>query len=331
MYSASCKNEVVIKLVGKLSLEFPQLNQLTVRGIVEEVLYKYDVSPQETALVASDIEEKIQIYLATKKLDGLSSKTLKNYNYNLIIFASHLRKPLATITTMDLRMFLAARCKNMKPSSMNNQISILKSFFSWLHGEDYIPKNPATKLKQTKEPKRLRSPLSEEEIEILRQTCNTAREEALLEFAYSTGARLSEIVSVNKDDINWHEKSLRVVGKGNKEREIYFTSKAKILLKKYLNTRNDDCPALFVSLRAPYTRIGGRAVEREIEKIAKRSEINKPIYLHIFRHSLASHLLDKGVPLHIVQEVLGHETSATTQIYARTSRESVLYEYRKVS
>ena len=159
MYSTSAKNEVVIKLVGKLSMEFEEIDQLKVRSIVEEVLYKYSILPEETGLVASDIEEKLQIYLASKKLDGLSVKTLKNYQYNLLIFANHLRKPLSTINTMDLRMFLAVRCKNMKATSVNGQISILKSFFGWLHDEEYIPKNPAKKLKQTKEPKRLRRPL----------------------------------------------------------------------------------------------------------------------------------------------------------------------------
>ncbi|KIN79771.1 tyrosine-type recombinase/integrase, partial [Clostridium botulinum] len=210
MYSSSAKDEVVIKLVGKLSLEFPEIDQLKVRTIAEEVLYKYRVLSEETALVSSDIEEKLQIYLASKKLDGLSKKTLKNYEYNLLIFASHLRKPIVAINTMDLRMFLAVRCKNMKATSVNGQISILKSFFGWLHEEEYIPKNPAKKLKQTKEPKRLRHAMTEEEVELLRQASKTDREKALVEFLISTGCRLSEVVEVNKNDINWHEMSLNV-------------------------------------------------------------------------------------------------------------------------
>ncbi len=132
---------------------------------------------------------------------------------------------------MDLRMFLGARCKNMKPSSMNGQISILKSFFGWLEAEEYISKNPAAKLKQTKEPKRVRKPLTEEEAELLRQACETDRQKALTEFLISTGCRLDEVFKVNKDNINWHEMSLFVVGKGDKERKVYFNTKAKILLK----------------------------------------------------------------------------------------------------
>ncbi|HCL4549727.1 integrase [Clostridium botulinum] len=331
MYSSSAKDEVVIKLVGKLSLEFPDIDQLKVRSIAEEILYKYSILPEETALVASDIEEKIQIYLATKKLDGLSKKTLKNYEYNLLIFASHLRKPLATINTMDLRMFLAVRCKDMKQSSVNGQISILKSFFSWLHEEEYIPKNPAKKLKQTKEPKRLRHAMTEEEVELLRQASKTDREKALVEFLISTGCRLSEVVGVNKDDINWYEMSLNVIGKGDKERKVYFNTKAKILLKKYLLTREDDNLALFVTSKRPHARLGGRSIQREIKKIAKRAGINKSIYSHLFRHSFATNKLNAGMPMPVIQHLMGHESPATTQIYAQLSEENVKYEYKKIS
>ncbi len=331
MYSASSKDEVVIKMVGKLSLEFPEINQLKVRELLEEVLYKYDVKPTETALVVSDIEDKIGIYLASKKLDGLSPKTLKNYQYNLMIFANYLRKPLATINAMDLRMYLAQRCKGLKPSSVNGQISILKSFFGWLANEEYIPKNPTTKLKQTKEPKRVRHAMTEEEIELLRQACKTDREKALIEFLISTGCRLSEVVGVNKDNINWYEMSLFVIGKGNKERKVYFNTKAKILLKKYLDSRKDNNEALFVTSKKPHTRLGGRSIQREIQKIAHRAGMDKSIYPHLFRHSFATHKLNSGMSLPVIQHLMGHENPSTTQIYAELSEENVMHEYKKIS
>ncbi|MCT8978290.1 tyrosine-type recombinase/integrase [Clostridium sp. CX1] len=331
MYSASSKDEVVIKLVGKLSLEFPEMDQLKARSVIEEILYKYNIGPTETALVASDIEEKIQIFLKSKELEGVSPNTIKNYRYQLLIFASHLRKPLVAVTTMDLRMYLAARCKGLKPSSVNGQISIFKSFFGWLNEEDYIPKNPAKKLKQTKEPKRIRHAMSDEEIELLRQACETEREKALVEFLISTGCRLSEAVGVNKDNINWHDMSLFVVGKGSKERKVYFSIKAKILLKKYLDTRQDTNEALFVAGKYPYERLGGRSIEREISKIAKRANFDKSIYPHLFRHSFATHNINSGMPLHIVQSLMGHETPDTTLIYARINDENIKHEYRRIS
>ncbi|MDS1004954.1 tyrosine-type recombinase/integrase [Clostridium sporogenes] len=331
MYSSSSKEEVVIKLVGKLSLEIPDIDQLKVRNIVEEVLYKYSILPEETGLVSSDIEEKLTIYLASKKLDGLSRKTLKNYEYNLLIFASHLRKPLATINTMDLRMFLAVRCKNLKQTSVNGQISILKSFFGWLHDEEYIPKNPAKKLKQTKEPKRVRHALNQEELELLRQACKTNREKALLEFLISTGCRLSEVVGIDKSDIDWNEMSLHVIGKGNKERKVYFDVKTKILLKKYLAIRDDITPALFVASKGTHARLGGRSIQREIKKIAKRVGTEKPIYPHLFRHSFATGKINSGMPLPVLQHIMGHENPSTTQIYAELSEENIRHEYKKIS
>ena len=255
----NAKDEVIIKLVGKLTLEFPELNQLKVREIAEEVLYKYEVTPLETALVATDVEQRLQIYIACKRLDGLSEKTLKNYKQDLTIFAGYIRKPISNVNTMDLRMFLAQRCKNLKPSSTNTQISILKSFFGWLASEEYIPRNPAAKIKLTKEPKHLRHPLTDEEIENLRQACEYLkkplekdRSKALLEFLNSTGCRLSEITNIDVCQINWYEMSLNVIGKGSKERKVYFNVKAKVLLKKYLKDRKGNGEALFISLKAPY-------------------------------------------------------------------------------
>ena len=325
-------NEIIIRLVGKLTLEFPDIDQLKVRRIAEEVLYKYDVVPQETGLTTSnDTEDKLQIYLVVKKLDGLSIITLKNYNREILKFARYLRKPLATVTTMDLRMYLAQRCKNLKPGSTNTQSYILKSFFSWLHQEEYIPKNPMLKIKATKEADRLRHALTMDEVEVLRQKCKNLRQKTLLEFTYSTGCRLSEIEAVNKEDLNFHDKTLKVIGKGNKERVVCFNTKAKYLMKEYIMSRTDDNPALFITSKSPNNRLGGRSIEREIKNIALRANLGKAIYPHLLRHSIATHLLAAGMSLHNVQALLGHSDPKTTEIYAETSTENVVYEYKRIS
>ena len=325
-------DEVIIRMVGKLTLEFTDIDQLKVRRIIEEVLYKYDVVPQELGLTTSgDTEDKLQIYLVVKKLEGLSIKTLKNYNNELLKFANYLRKPLTTITSMDLRMYLAQRCKNLKPSTTNTQSYILKSFFSWLLEEEYISKNPMLKIKATKEPSRLREALTVYEIEVLRQKCKNLREKALLEFTYSTGCRLSEIVGVDIEDINFHNKTLKVIGKGNKERIVCFNTKAKYLLKEYILSRNDSESALFITSKSPKNRLGGRSIEREIKNIALRANLGKSIYPHRLRHSIATHLLAAGMSLHNVQALLGHSDPKTTEIYAETSIENVVYEYKRIS
>ena len=219
----------------------------------------------------------------------------------------------------------------MKQSSINGQITILKSFFSWLLEEEYILKNPAKKLKRTKEPKRLRHALSKKEVELFRIACITDREKALTEFLYSTGCRLSEVVGVNISDINWAEKTLFVIGKGDKEREVCFDTRTELYLHKYINSRNDENEALFVTGKGSHNRLGGRSIEKEISKIAKRAGLDKEVFPHLFRHSFATHKLNSGISINIIQGLLGHETSATTQIYTETSRENIIHEYRRVS
>ncbi|MBU3098721.1 tyrosine-type recombinase/integrase [Clostridium sp. DSM 17811] len=335
MYESNSKNEVIVKIVGKLSLEFEQLDhagQLKVRSILEEVLYKYDVTAQCTAITTNnDTEEKLQIYLVCKKLDGLATKTLKSYERNLITFSSMLRKPLASIDSMDLRMFLSQRCAKLKPNSTNQQIYTLKSFFGFLSDEGYIPSDPSKKLKLTKEPVELRQPLTPEEMEIFRESAISDREKALVEFIYSSGCRLGDAVTINVSNINWLERTAVVVGKGSKQRVIYFSIKAKILMQKYLVSRKGEGDALFLTSKFPFNRLGDRSIEREIKNIAKRSGLKVNIFVHKLRHTRASDLSNSGVELSIISKILGHEQISTTMIYAKVSKENIIHEFNKAS
>lgn len=163
----------------------------------------------------------------------------------------------------------------------------------------------------------------------LRQACKTLREQSLIEFLISTGCRLSEVVGVNKEHIDWYEMSLNVIGKGNKQRKVYFSTKAKILLTKYLESRKDNNSALFVGMRCPYNRLHGRGIEVAIDKIAKRAGFDKSVYPHLFRHSFATHSINKGLSLPTLQHLMGHESSSVTLIYAQLSEDNIKHEYRK--
>lgn len=327
----NCKDEVVIKMVAKLTDEFQEINQLKVREIVEMVLYKYNIAPQETGLVASDIEQRIEIYIACKRLEGLSEKTLKNYMLDLGIFARALRKPVATVNTMDLRMYLAVRCKNLKQTTTNTQMSTLKSFFGWLADEEYIPRNPSSKLKQVKVPERLRYALTEEEVINIKIACKTDREKALVEFLVSTGCRLDEIVSIDIKNVDWHNQSIDVIGKGDKERTVYFSIEARTLLKRYMTSRKGESGALFISTKRPYGRLGPRALQVEVHNIARRAGIEKSVFPHLYRHTFATFKLAAGMPLSTVQHLLGHTSPSTTLIYAEINEENVKHEYRRSS
>jgi integrase/recombinase XerD len=325
-------NIVGPKVLGKATLECPELNQLALRNILEEVLYDYELQPKTTALVPmADILDKIVMFLASKRLDGLSNVSIYNYGLHLRRFAQYTCKNVADITTMDIRRYLAHLMQQgLKNTSIETEKSIQKSFFNWLENEEYIIKSPARKIKPSKTEKRLRKALDDEELERLRDACSTPRQRALLEFIFSTGCRLSEAVNVDIADINWNECSLKVIGKGNKEREVQFSKKARLYLKKYIATRGDiSNPALFITERKPYKRLGNRAVEREISKVAKLAGIDKAVYPHLLRHTMATMGLRSGASLQTIQTLLGHSSPNTTEIYAEISNESVKEEYRR--
>ena len=287
---------------------------------IANILKDYDIKPASIPEGHPDLAQKIELFLSGKRLEGLSELTLKGYRLELKVFASRVQKATADITTADIRLFLG-EFSYLKSSSISGKLSILKSFFGWLANEDIIPKDPTRKLKPPKKEKRMPKALTIEELEIIREACLTHRERALVEVYYATGARLSEIQKLNKDDIDWQTMSVRVIGKGNKERTVYFSFKASYHLRKYLMRRADNEPALFITERRPYRRLSNRGIQREIAKIAERSGIQKRIHPHVFRHTFATLLLNNGADIVSVQGLLGHADPATTQIYAQITDE----------
>jgi integrase/recombinase XerD len=244
---------------------------------------------------------------------------------------SFMGKNVEDIQTNDIRMYLAAYQKHTdcKNTTLESEIAGLKSFFGWLEDEERINRSPMRKIKTPKTEKRMREALSPEELELLRDSCRTLRERALVEFFYSTGCRLDEVVKVNKSDIDWQDLSLHVIGKGDKERIVLISDKAKVHIRKYLLSRLDECESLFVTERHPIRRLGRRSMEREFEALGKAAGIAKPVFPHIIRHTTATDLLNHGATLYEVQEYLGHENPITTQIYASVSHESIRAAHKK--
>lgn len=217
----------------------------------------------------------------------------------------------------------------LKLSSISRKLSVLKSFFKWLADEELITKDPTKKIKKPKQEHRLPKALSIEELEMIRESCITARERALVEVLYATGGRLSEIQSLNRQDINWQTNSAKVVGKGNKEREIYFSWKALYHLKKYFGLRSDLVPALFVTERKPVRRLSNRGIQRVVGIIAARAGIQKRVHPHIFRHTFATLTLNAGADLVVVQSLLGHANPSTTQVYCSVTDNRRREQYKR--
>jgi integrase/recombinase XerD len=325
------KEEIIIKVLNRAS-EFIDLETCRkLQLIMQEEMQHYTVEPECTALaVRHNLPSKIGLYLASKKIDGMSPKTIKNYWLILNRFSTIICKDIDQITDIDIRMYLAQYLQTgIMDSTLSTVVTTLKSFFSWLVGQDYLQKTPMWNIKSTKVKKRVRKALSDEELELLRCTCKTEREKAIVEFFYSTGCRLDEVHKLNRNDIDWINKSCRVIGKGNKEREVYLSARAVLFLQKYLQTRSDMQPSLFIARKLPHNRLSGRSFEDIVKDLGKRAGIQKNLHPHILRHTFANALLNNGASLAEVQRLLGHEDSATTLIYAQLNNEDIQISHKK--
>lgn len=268
----NCNEEVTVKLIGRLTIELPELEvnlpkQLQIKRLVEEVLYGYEVTSKETALVTSDLDGKINYFLATKKLEGLSAATLKNYTYTLRKLEKFFNKPVSTISTGDIKMFMYSEGETKSPAGLNTFMTPIRLFFKFLQNEEFIVKDPCASIKPVKEPKREKMPLNEEQVEMLRDCVLSKRDRAILEFFLSTGCRVAEVGNVKISDIDFSNKTLMVIGKGNKERRVYFTERCKRALINYLNGRKDNEPYLFVSERAPHKKLNNRGYQVIVDKM----------------------------------------------------------------
>jgi len=317
-------------LQQELIENFPQLNNKSEIHNLFSILSKYNISliPSYTDEY-TDIQDKAKIFLAGKKLERLSESTLKSYKLELSIFAKHIHKKVENITTNDIRMYLS-KWDKLKISSLSKKISILKSFFSWLRNEDIIPKDNAYNIKTPKKEKRLPKALTIEELELVRESCVTLREKSMVNVMYATGCRLEEIYNINRfNDIDWGAMTIHIIGKGNKERIVYFGFKAKFYLNKYLETRTDNDPALFITVRKPFRKLSMKGIQREIKIIAKRCGLGEKVHVHTYRHTLATTLLGNDCDMSTVSEILGHADLGTVKTYCQVTDEHIIKTYKK--
>ncbi|MED4017010.1 site-specific tyrosine recombinase/integron integrase [Sutcliffiella cohnii] len=318
---------MISEIVGYIS-ELVPIHVDKTKTELSSIMTKYHVTKVENEDVHPDLTEKIQLFLSSKRLEGLAERTLDGYAMELRIFADHVKKKADNITSADIRVFLG-NFPNLKMSTVGKKLFALKSFFGWLAGEELIKRDPTAKLKPPKTEKRLPKALTIEELELLRESCKTVRERAFIEVFYATGCRLSEIQKLNVSDINFQSMSCKVIGKGNKEREVYLSFKALFHLKKYLQSRNDDCEALFVTQRKPYRRLTGRGIQREVKNISRNCGLEDKVHVHVLRHTFATLTLNQGADIVAIQEILGHSDPSTTQRYARITEERKREQHKK--
>ena len=275
--------------------------------------------------------EYMDMFISAKRIEGCSERTLSYYKATIEHMLSIIVTPLRQIQTDELRAYLAEYQlrNNCSKTTVDNIRRNLSSFFSWLEAEDYIIKSPIRRIHKIRTGSKVKETLSEECIERLRDSCLHIRDLAIIDFLYSTGIRVGELVNLNISDINFEEKECIVYGKGNKQRKVYFDAKAKVHLKRYLEQRNDYNEALFVTLDSPFERLKISGVEIRLRKLGRLASLDQRVHPHKFRRSMATRAIDKGMPIEQVQKLLGHQQIDTTMHYAMVNQSNVKISHRK--
>lgn len=272
----------------------------------------------------------VQIFLAAKRVEGCSDKTIRYYESTIRNVLTAVNKLPDQATTEDIRLYLDEYQQKSKASkvTIDNIRRILSSFFSWLEDEDYIVKSPVRRIHKVKTCKTVKETYTDEALELMRDHSECERDLAIIDMLASTGMRVGELVKLNKADIDFQNRECIVLGKGNKQRKVYFDARTKIHLQNYLNSRTDDNEALFVSLQKPYYRLRVSGVEIRLRDLGKKLNLNK-VHPHKFRRTLATMAIDKGMPIEQVQQLLGHSSVDTTLQYAMVNQNNVKSSHRK--
>lgn len=272
----------------------------------------------------------LKSFIASKRIEGCSERTLSYYASTIDALYLHIKKPLTTLSTDDLRLYLEyyreERCASKV--TINNVRRILSSFYSWLEDEDYVIKSPVRRIKKVKTTKAVKQIYSDETLENLRDSCKNIRDLSMIDLLCSTGIRVGELVNLDINDVDLINRECVVLGKGNKERVVYFDARTKVHLTNYINSRTDNEPALFVTLQEPHERLQISGVEIRLRKIGAELGVEH-VHPHKFRRTLATRAIDKGMPIEQVQMLLGHQKIDTTLEYAMVNQQNVKNSHNK--
>jgi len=313
------------------SLNNAQLVQL--RDVLHQHMTNVNLTSIADGLVPSDElsnEKLLALFLDAKRVEGCSEKTVRYYETTLRKMVSSISIAVTEIRTEDLRTYLSEYRQRTDCSKANidNLRRIFSSFFSWLEDEDYILKSPVRRIHKIKSEKQVKETYTDETLETLRDGCTCLRDLAMIDLLASTGVRVSELVRLNRADIDFEGRECVVFGKGSKERPVYFDARTKVHLKNYLESRTDNNPALFVTLQKPHRRLEISGVEIRVRQLGRRLDLCR-VHPHKFRRTLATRAIDKGMPVEQVQRLLGHSKIETTMEYAMVDQCNVKNSHRR--
>ena len=324
------KQQIISEVLQQMLPYLDNAKMQQLQKALENVLFGCEITVQIEKKDTDDNPNLIDTFVSAKRIEGCSEKTLKYYRRTIETMVTSTDKGIRHIQTEDLRSYLTDY-QNRNQSSrvtIDNIRRILSSFFSWLEDEDYILKSPVRRIHKVKTATNIKETYTDEDLEKMRDSCTELRDLAIIDMLASTGMRIGEMVLLNKADINFNERECVVFGKGDKERIVYFDARTKIHLQNYIDSRTDDNPALFVTLRSPHERIKIGGIESRLRTMGKLLDIQK-VHPHKFRRTLATMAIDKGMPIEQLQQLLGHKRIDTTLQYAMVKQSNVKLSHKK--
>ena len=309
-----CKERIINSL--KLTLHSKGVTTDVLNMVIDETIkILHDYADACTDIVVRDSTDEmwIKMFMATLYTEGKSNNTATAYRYSIKRLQEAVPKPFAQMTTNDIKYFLAIKSETCNKLSVDNERARLSAFFSWLTNEEYIDKNPMAKIKKVKYEVIQETPFNSVEIDKIRESTKDLRDRAVIEFLLSTGVRVAELCSLNKEDINFNTNEVRILhGKGDKPRTVYMNDVAKRHLVEYLQSRTDDTKYLIVTKHGVVNRLHPESVRGSLHKLEEISGVTN-IHPHRFRKTLGTNMSKHGIPLEVIQQVLGHSDINTTK------------------
>lgn len=306
------------------------LNNEQLTKLHEVLEFSFTMFSENNEEIQYSNDELLKLFLSAKQVEGCSERSLKYYRTTLSKMIEKTNKSVRQIETNDIRKYISdyENKSNAGKVTLDNIRRIISSFFAWLEDENYIVKSPARRIHKIKVGRSVKDVYSDEELEQMRDSCTNSRDLAIIDILSSTGIRVGELVNLNITDVNFEKRECVVLGKGNKQRTVYFDARTKIHLYEYISSRNDEFKALFVSINNPHNRLSVRGIETILHKIGSNLKSTK-VHPHKFRRTLATKAIDKGMPIEQVQMLLGHSQIDTTLRYAMVNQNNVKASHRK--
>lgn len=324
------KQELMNEILQGMAQELDNAQMHKLQQALEHALFHYKISEGNVPNNEQENSQYVDAFIAAKRIEGCSEKTITYYQTTIEKMLVEVNKGVRKIVTDDLRGYLMQyqKKRNLSKVTVDNVRRILSSFFSWLEDEDYILKSPVRRIHKVKTTTNIKETYSDESLEKMRDNCIELRDLAMIDLLASTGMRVGEMVLLNKSDVNFSERECVVLGKGDKERIVYFDARTKIHLMNYLESRADNNEALFVSLKGNHERLRIGGIEVRLRELGKTLGIPK-VHPHKFRRTLATVAIDKGMPIEQLQHLLGHQRIDTTLQYAMVKQSNVKNAHKK--